>query len=65
MSIYRKSISRITEQDPRHVEGLMLVKYGTLDSLTATQFRREVNLCAEAARLDPVLAEDIAKSYCL
>jgi hypothetical protein len=31
--------------DPRHIEGYMRLKYGTLDSLSPDQFDREVEFC--------------------
>ena len=54
MNLYQKRIAEIEPAvDPRHIEGLMRVQYGTLDHLSAEEFKREVHLCAERGLEDP------------
>jgi len=48
--------------DPRHVEALMRLDFGTLDQLCAERFRREARRAAAVVRADPQLAERTARS---
>lgn len=38
---------KIIGYDPRHIEGYMRLQYGTLDHLSAADFRREVSVCIQ------------------
>ncbi len=52
------------QTDPRHVEGIMRMNNGTLDSLSPEFFDHEVISAAECSKhLDPELAEYTAKSF--
>jgi hypothetical protein len=64
---YQKLIAELLADptyDPRHIEALMRLQYGTLDHLTRDQFRADIKLCT--ARIDAMgreAAERTAKSY--
>ena len=50
--------------DPRWVEGWMRLEHGTLDALSARQFRAEVKTAAECvAASTAAVNEDLAASY--
>jgi hypothetical protein len=53
-SLYRRRIERlVADCDPRHVEALMRLGFGTLDRLCAQRFRHEARRAAAVARADP------------
>lgn len=61
---YADDIQKYTNRDPRHVEAFMRVEFGTLDHLTPSRFRREVQIavaCIDECGED--MAEDVARSY--
>lgn len=61
---YQATIFQVVpDLDPRHVEAYMRLQYGTLDHLDRATFDREARTCAEAVRLAPSEAEELAKSY--
>jgi hypothetical protein len=62
-SLYRRRIERlVADCDPRHVEALMRLDFGTLDQLCAERFRHEARRTATIVRADPGLAERRARS---
>jgi hypothetical protein len=62
-SLYRRRIERLAADcDPRHVEALMRLDFGTLDRLCAERFRSEARRAAAVVRTDPGLAERTARS---
>jgi len=64
MTTYQTRIQEIEPAvNPRHIEGLMRVHYGTLDHLNHDDFKHEVHVCAVIALQDYDTAEEIATSY--
>jgi hypothetical protein len=62
-SLYRRRIEwLVADCDPRHVEALMRLDFGTLDQLCAQRFRDEARRAAAVVRADPGLAERTARS---
>jgi hypothetical protein len=62
-SLYRRRIERlVADCDPRHVEALMRLDFGTLDRLCAERFRHEARRAAAVVRADPALGEHTARS---
>ena len=49
--------------DPRHIEGFILLQYGSHSHLDWPTIRREVKIGVACAREDLRLAESNAKSY--
>lgn len=50
--------------DPRQIEAMMRVEYGTLDHLTADRFAHEVEIARQCVdEAGPDMAERIAKSF--
>ena len=64
---YQKLIKELlggADYDPRHIEALMRLQYGTLNHLTRGDFRREVALCKQCIdEMGREAAERNAKSY--
>lgn len=63
--LIRKELNSMEREDidPRHVEGYMRLKFGTLDHLSQTEILIETaNLIPEIEN-DLELAEDLAQSY--
>jgi hypothetical protein len=52
----------VADCDPRHIEALMRLDFGTLDQLCAERFRHEARRAAAVVRADPGLAERTARS---
>ncbi len=66
MSLYTNLIIELTKCTPEEaplVEGFMRTTYSTLDGLDRTTFRREAKKSLAAARSNPDLARDVARSY--
>lgn len=62
-SLYQPRIRQIVPDcDPRHVEAVMRLDFGTLDQLCGERFAHEARLAAAAVRADPKLAERTAQS---
>ena len=53
----------IAHYDPRHVEAFMRLEHGTLDGLSPAKFAAEVAVARECIDLDPVMAEEMARSF--
>lgn len=50
--------------NPRHVEAWMRCRYGTLDALSALEFRSEVEIAVQCIRsCPPSTSEALADSY--
>lgn len=71
MSYYQQVIreelarmGRVGAADPRHIEGYMRLGHGTLDGLSAAEFRLEVEIGLECIREDGTeAAECNAQSF--
>ena len=62
-SLYQERIQEVVPDcDPRHVEAVMRLDFGTLDQLCGERFAHEARLAAAAVRADPKLAERTAQS---
>jgi hypothetical protein len=62
-SLHRRRIERlVADCDPRHVEALVRLDFGTLDQLCAEPFRYEARGAAAVVRADLQLAERTARS---
>ena len=62
-SLYQARIRQfVRDCDPRHVEAVMRLDFGTLDQLGGERFAHEARLAAAAVRADPKLAERTAQS---
>ena len=48
---------------PRHVEAYMRLEHGTLDKLSAAQFRRSIIEAEQCVVADHNMAERLAQSY--
>ena len=54
---------RVGAADPRHVEGWMRLERGCLDSLSAGQFQREVEIALKCIEAGPLAdSESLAQS---
>lgn len=49
--------------DPRLIEAVVRLQYGTLDHLDRTTLREEAAVAAEFIEIDPAAAEGLAQSY--
>jgi hypothetical protein len=65
MSLYQEKIKALAPySDPRHIEAWMRLEYKTLDSLSESQFAREVVLAVECiAKSGKEDSERLAKSF--
>lgn len=65
--LYQKLIADLlngADYDPRHVEALMRLQYGTLNHLSRQDFRSEIRLCKQVIdQMGKDSAERTAKSY--
>jgi hypothetical protein len=62
-SLYQQRIQEVVPDcDPRHVEAVMRLDFGTLDQLGGERFAHEARHAAAAVRADPKLAERTAQS---
>jgi len=70
MSYYQRLIAECLvafkrlDIDPRHIEGWMRLEHGTLDALSPSAFRREVQTCIDCvdeAGIDR--SDELAASY--
>lgn len=64
---YQKLIKELLgnrDYDPRHIEALMRLQYGTLDHLSRDDFRMEIPICIACIKIGGVeAAEKTAKSF--
>lgn len=49
--------------DPRHVEGYLRLRFGTLDHLSRDDLEEECLSAMDAIDMDPKAAEQLAQSY--
>ena len=64
MSYYQTRIKEIVpDHDPRHIEGWMRLRFGTLDGLYPDEFKAETLIAAECTTADPEESEQLAQSY--
>jgi hypothetical protein len=62
-SLYQERIQEVVPDcDPRHIEAVMRLDFGTLDQLCGERFAHEARLAATVVRADPKLAEHTAQS---
>jgi hypothetical protein len=62
-SLYQQRIEQVfPDCDPRRVEAVMRLDFGTLDQLSGERFAREARLAAAVVRADRELAERTAQS---
>ena len=62
-SLYQERIQEVVPDcDPRHVEAVMRLDFGTLDQLGGERFAHEAREGAAVVRADPELAERTAQS---
>jgi hypothetical protein len=62
-SLYEQRIRQlVSDCDPRHVEAVMRLDFGTLDQLSWERFAHEARLAAAVVRADRRLAERTAQS---
>ena len=63
-SPYHQMIAPIARgHDTGQIEAFMRLEHGTLDRLSPSQFKSEVNVAIECIMDDPALAESLAASY--
>ena len=62
-SLYQQRIEQVVPDcDPRRVEAVMRLDFGTLDQLSGERFAHEARLVAAVVRADRALAERTAQS---